>query len=133
RTDPEGPAADGHGRLLAVHRLPDHRRAAASCRLTGSTRRRRDVSGVRLKVRLTPGAGADHIDGVVDGVLRVRVAALPVDGAANEALVRLLAATLRVAARRVVIVRGALSRAKVVEVEGLAREALRSRWPGADV
>ena len=91
------------------------------------------MSGVRLKVRLIPGAGADHIDGVVDGVLRVRVAALPVDGAANEALVRLLAATLRVAARRVVIVRGALSRAKVVEVEGLAREALRSRWPGADV
>ena len=91
------------------------------------------MSSIRLKIRLTPGAGADRIDGVVDGVLRVRVAARPVDGAANQALIRLLAATLMVASSRVTIVRGALSRAKVVEVEGVARDALRSRWPEADV
>ena len=91
------------------------------------------MSGVRLKVRLIPGAGADRIDGIVSGVLRVRVAARPIDGAANEALVRLLAATLRVAPSRIRIVSGLLARTKVVEVEGLARDAVRSRWPEAEV
>jgi len=37
-------------------------------------------------VRLVPRAGVDRIDGVVEGALRVRVAAPPVDGAANAAL-----------------------------------------------
>jgi uncharacterized protein len=91
------------------------------------------VSGVRLKVRLIPGAGANRIDGVASGVLRIRVAARPVDGAANQALVRLLAATLRVAPSRIRIVSGLLARAKVVEVEGLARGVVRSRWPEAEV
>jgi uncharacterized protein YggU (UPF0235/DUF167 family) len=70
---------------------------------------------------------------VVAGALRVRVAARPVDGAANEALVRLLATTLGVARGRVSIVRGATARSKVVEVTGITADALRSRWPGLDV
>ncbi len=45
-------------------------------------------------VRLTPRGGADRIEGVVDGVLRARVAAPAVDGAANQALLRLLADAL---------------------------------------
>jgi uncharacterized protein YggU (UPF0235/DUF167 family) len=91
------------------------------------------VRGVRLNVRLTPGAGADRIDGVVDGTLRVHVAARPVDGAANEALVRLLASTLGVANGRVAIVHGATARSKVLEIDGLEPGAVRSRWPGVDV
>ena len=51
---------------------------------------------VRFAVRLTPGAVADRVDGVVDGVLRARVAAPAVAGAANHALVRLIAAELGV-------------------------------------
>ena len=57
--------------------------------------------------------------------MRVRVTAPPVDGAANEALVGLLAKTLRVGRGRVSIVRGRSSRNKVVRVEGLSeKEAL---------
>ena len=48
----------------------------------------------RFTVRLVPRGGADRIDGVVDGVLRARVAAPAVAGAANHALLRLLAADL---------------------------------------
>jgi uncharacterized protein YggU (UPF0235/DUF167 family) len=64
--------------------------------------------------------------------VRVRVAPRPVDGAANDALLRLLADTLGVAKGRVAIVR-ATSRSKIVEIAGLEPAAIRSRWPGADV
>ncbi len=89
--------------------------------------------GVRLPIRLTPGAVADRIEGVAEGRLRARVAARPVDGAANEALLRLLAAELGISRSRVALRSGASSRTKVVQVEGIDPAAIRSRWPGVDV
>ena len=59
--------------------------------------------------------------------LRVRLTAAPVDGAANEALVALLAERLGLPKRQVVVVRGATSRQKVVEVVGLNLEDLKRR------
>jgi hypothetical protein len=70
---------------------------------------------------------------VVDGILRARVAARPVEGAANEALRRLVAGELGIAPGRVSVVSGASQRLKVLELDGVAREAVRSRWPGVDV
>ena len=80
------------------------------------------MSPALLQVRLQPRASANAIAGVRDGVVRVRVTAPPVDGAANEALVGLLAKTLRVGRGSVSIVRGRSSRNKVVRVEGLTEE-----------
>ena len=85
---------------------------------------------VRFAVRLTPKGGADRVDGVVDGVLRVRVAAAPVDGAANSSLVRLLADELGVGKRDVRLVAGAGGRSKVVAVDGIVAGRIRERWPG---
>jgi uncharacterized protein YggU (UPF0235/DUF167 family) len=62
-------------------------------------------------------------------VLRARVAAAPVDGAANDALIRLLARELDVPPSAVRIVRGATARSKVVAVEA-PPERLAIRWPG---
>lgn len=84
-------------------------------------------------MRITPGAGQDRVDGMADGVLRVRVAARPVDGAANEALLRLLAHELGVPRQAVGLRSGERSRTKIVEIKGVAPEAVRSRWPGVDV
>ena len=70
------------------------------------------------------------MDGVTEGVLRVRVSAPPVDGAANQALVRLLADELGIARRDVRIVAGEGSRSKVVVLDGVTRERLAVRWPG---
>ena len=59
--------------------------------------------------------------------LRVRLTAAPVDGAANEALMALLAERLGLPKRQVVVVRGTTSRQKVVEVVGLNLEDLKRR------
>jgi uncharacterized protein YggU (UPF0235/DUF167 family) len=85
----------------------------------------------QLVVRLTPRGGRDGIDGVGDdGVLRVRVAAAPVDGAANEAMVRLLAHELGVARGAVHLVGGETARTKRVAIDGIDAVALEQRWPG---
>ncbi len=82
-------------------------------------------------MRLTPRGGADRVDGVgEDGALRVRVAAPPVDSAANDALCRLLARELGIARTGVRIVVGAMARRKVVAVAGIDASAVRSHWPG---
>ena len=60
-----------------------------------------------------------------DGVLRVTVAAAPVDGRANAALCKLIAKQAGVARGRVSVVRGERSRDKVVRVEGVERAELR--------
>lgn len=85
---------------------------------------------VRFAVRLTPRGGADRIEGVVEGRLRARVAAPAVEGAANDALVRLLARELDLPRGDVRIVAGATGRSKIVAVAGIAADRLRQRWPG---
>ena len=84
---------------------------------------------VRFGVRLTPRGGQDRVDGVTAGVLRVRVAAPPVDGAANDALVKLLASELGVPRSAVRLVSGATARTKLIEVDG-ADAVVAARWPG---
>jgi uncharacterized protein YggU (UPF0235/DUF167 family) len=69
----------------------------------------------------------------VDGVLRARVAAPPVEGAANQALLRLLADELGVARRAVRLVAGAAGRQKLVVVEGMTPDDVLARWPGLRV
>lgn len=60
------------------------------------------------------------------GVLRVSVAAAPVEGQANAALCKLLAKRAGVARGRVSVIRGERSREKVVRVQGMTPEELRS-------
>jgi uncharacterized protein YggU (UPF0235/DUF167 family) len=76
----------------------------------------------RIAVRLTPRAARDGIDGWTrdargELLLRIRVTAPPVDGRANHALVRVLAAALGIAPARVTLVEGAAFRRKLVDVE----------------
>ena len=87
----------------------------------------------RLTVQVRPRAGRDEIVGWRDARLRVRLAAPPADGAANEAVRALLAERLSLARSRVEIVRGQTARTKVVRVLGLAPEDLSARLgkPGA--
>jgi hypothetical protein len=87
----------------------------------------------RFAVRLTPRASANQVDGVVEGDLRARVSAPAVEGAANNALVRLLADELGIARRDIRIVAGATGRRKLVVVDGMSRDAIVAHWPGLRV
>ena len=62
-----------------------------------------------------------------EGAIEVRIAAAPVDGAANDELVATLASALGVPRRDVYLVRGASSRSKRVEVRGLGIDEVRAR------
>ena len=88
---------------------------------------------VRFAVRLTPRSAVERVDDVVDGVLKIRVMAPAVEGAANVALVRLLADELGIARRDVRIVAGATSRQKLVVVDGVEPDEVVARWPGLRV
>ncbi len=74
---------------------------------------------VRFSVRVQPRSSRTGVEGVHGDALTVRVNAPPVDGAANEAVVEVLAEALGVPRRAVRIVSGDSSRTKVVEVEGV--------------
>ena len=81
------------------------------------------TGGVTLAVRLTPKGGRDAIDGIeqmADGraVLKIRVAAPPSEGEANDALCRLIAKALGVPPRDVTLAAGATSRVKRLMISG---------------
>lgn len=89
------------------------------------------ADGVRLAVHVQPRASRTEVVGRHGEALKIRLAAPPVDGAANEALVRFVAERLGVARSAVRIAAGETSRAKTVAVAGIAAdEAERRMLPG---
>lgn len=79
--------------------------------------------GLRIRVRVRPGAGRDRLVGAHAGRLKVEVAAAPERGKANQALIRLLAMTFDVPRSAVALVAGAGSRDKTVSIRGLSAAA----------
>lgn len=85
------------------------------------------AKGVTFAVRVVPRAGRTGVAGVRNDALLVRLAAAPVDGAANDALVACLASLLERPRRDIAIVSGQTSRDKRIAVQGMTAEALRAR------
>lgn len=86
---------------------------------------------VEFQVRVQPRASCNEVCGSMDGALRVRLTAPPVEGKANQALQEFLARLLKVPRRQVEIVSGEASRTKRVVIRGLAIEELERRLVGA--
>lgn len=78
----------------------------------------------RIDIYVQPRASKTVVAGMHDGCVKVRLAAPPVDGAANAALIEFVAEQLGIARSRVRIVTGQTSRRKVVEVDGVTSEQL---------
>ncbi len=83
--------------------------------------------GVSLFLFIQPRASRTEYAGLQGDALKFRVAAPPVDGAANEALRRFLAASFRVPLRQVMMVSGTAGRRKRVVVRGLTAAQVWSR------
>jgi uncharacterized protein (TIGR00251 family) len=77
----------------------------------------------RIKVYVQPRASKTAVAGMHGDSVRIRLAAPPVDNAANEALVEFIADKLGLAKRNVRIVVGATSRRKVIEIDGVTADA----------
>ncbi len=79
-------------------------------------------TGLRIRVRLTPKASQDVVEGLEETAegpaLKARVRAVPEDGAANSAATRLVAGWLGVAKSTVSLQSGSKSRIKVLQIEG---------------
>lgn len=86
-----------------------------------------EADGCILPVYATPRAGRTEIAGERDGALWLRLAAPPVEGAANDELLDFLARQLDVPRRALAIVAGAGSRHKRVRIAGLTPPAVRQR------
>jgi uncharacterized protein (TIGR00251 family) len=88
---------------------------------------RAQPDGVLLSIKLQPRASANEIGEPLGNELRIKVTAPPVDAAANEALIKLLAEKLDCARGRVELVRGHKSRHKVIKLHGFAPEEVLPR------
>lgn len=82
------------------------------------------AGALTFAVRVVPRAARSSVMGEHDGALRVRIAAPPVDGAANEELLRFLARALDVPLRDVEITSGHTSKVKQIRARGATREQL---------
>jgi hypothetical protein len=90
-----------------------------------------EAVSTRLRLRVAPGAARPGIVGRHGDAWKVRVAAPPEGGRANEAVVRLLAETLAVPRDAVTLVSGHSGRDKIVELAGLGRSQIERRMSSA--
>ena len=85
---------------------------------------RESKHGLAFDIQVTPHASRAQIVGVQEGMLKIKVTALPVEGSANEACVKLLAKTFALKKSQLEIFAGAKSRKKTVLVKDISREEL---------
>ncbi len=85
------------------------------------------TDGTTIPVRAAPRAAKNGIDGVREGALRVRLAAPPVEGVANRALIAYLAGVLGAPKRDLALAGGERGRNKLVHVRGLSPAEVRRR------
>ncbi len=88
---------------------------------------REDGNGVTIRVRVQPRASKNQLAGEMDGAMKVRLAAPPVDGAANRACCEFIAGILGVPKSKVEIVHGHTGRNKTLRVEGITAAVVRDR------
>jgi len=88
------------------------------------------AGGVRLAVKLQPRASTNEIGTPLGDELKIKVTAPPVDAAANEALLNLLAKTLGCARHRVELVRGRTSRHKSILLHGFEPGEIQAKLLG---
>ena len=83
--------------------------------------------GLTFEIQVTPHASREEIVGMQEGALKIKITASPVEGAANEACLKLLAKALKLRKSQLEILAGAKSRKKVVLVKDISKEDLEEK------
>lgn len=86
-----------------------------------------DCYGVTLTVKIVPGSSKTAVAGILDGMVKIKVAAPPEKGKANECLTSFLAKQLGVRKNAVTIAAGQTSPVKQIEITGITTKTLRDR------
>lgn len=89
---------------------------------------RQEGEAASFCIRLQPKASREAIIGEVDGILRLRVTAPPVDGRANEACLRLLAKALDLPISRLRITAGQQARVKTIRITEASADLIRTAF-----
>ena len=89
-----------------------------------------DGQGVSIRVKVQPRASKNQVAGFMEGVVKLRLTAPPVDGAANKACCEFLAGLLGVAKSRVEITQGQTGRNKTIRIEGISADAVLKKLSG---
>jgi uncharacterized protein (TIGR00251 family) len=88
---------------------------------------RTPMPSVRLEVYIQPRASRTELAGMHGGVLKIRIAAPPVENAANRALIDFIAQHLGIAKRCVRVISGGTNRRKVLEVDGVTADVIAAK------
>ena len=86
--------------------------------------------GVELKIHAVPRASKNEIQGLHDNALKVRLTTPPIDGKANQALIKFLSKTLHISKAQIQLVRGETSRHKTLCIMGLTKTEILQRTEG---
>ena len=81
-----------------------------------------EAGALTFTVRAQPRATKSAVVGEVEGALKLKLAAPPIDGAANEELLRFLAKLFTSPRRHISILSGATAKTKIIRIEGLTSE-----------
>jgi hypothetical protein len=84
-------------------------------------------NGLTFQVQAVPRASRAEIAGIQEGELKIKITALPVDGAANEACLKLLAKALKLKKSQMEILAGAKSRKKIILVKNINKKDLEEK------
>jgi len=79
---------------------------------------------IRIEIYIQPRASTTELAGTHDGLIKIRIAAPPVENAANIALIDFIAKRLGIAKRGVRVVSGLASRRKILEIDGVSAETI---------
>lgn len=85
------------------------------------------AGGVELRIKAVPRASKNEIQGLHDGALKVRLTTPPVDGKANQALIKFLSKQLAVSKSQIELVQGETSRLKTLRLIGITKQQILTR------
>jgi len=79
---------------------------------------------IRIEIKVQPRSSKNQVAGEQDGALKIKLTAPPVDGEANQALIKYLSTWLKIPKKNITLLKGETSRHKLVEIKGIDKNSL---------